>query len=285
MKVFISWSGETSRALAEVLRQWLPAVIQAVKPYYSPDDITKGARWSSEIASTLEESRVGLICLTRENLDAPWIMFEAGALSKNLDKSKVSPILFGVEPTDLTGPLVQFQAAKFEKADLKRIVRMINGELGDSRLATDVLDNVFDMWWPTLEARVGEVFEAAGHPDKGAVRSTRDLLEEILTLTRSQARHSPGSRVSPMALADLVAGYAQLVSDARDYSMCQEFSEGLERLQRPIGFFLRSPKVGTDARVSKLESVFKQANDDLKATLDGQAAAAETDDSEDDLPF
>jgi len=135
MKVFISWSGERSRALAEVLSQWLPAVIQAVKPYYSPDDIAKGSRWSTEIAEELEKSRVGLICVTRENLDAPWIMFEAGALSK-LGKSRVCPILFGVDPTDIQGPLVQFQAAKFEKEDLQRVVRMINKELGDLALTS-----------------------------------------------------------------------------------------------------------------------------------------------------
>ena len=115
MKVFISWSGERSRALAEVLRRWLPAVIQVVKPYYSPDDTVKGARWSTEIAKELESSRVGLICVTPENLDAPWLLFEAGALSK-LGKSRVCPILFGVDPIDIKGPLVQFQAAKFEKA-------------------------------------------------------------------------------------------------------------------------------------------------------------------------
>ncbi len=73
MKVFITWSGKTSKALAEVFREWLPGVIQAVKPYYSPDDITKGSRWFPEISKELEESRVGLICLTRDNLQEPWL--------------------------------------------------------------------------------------------------------------------------------------------------------------------------------------------------------------------
>ena len=81
MKVFISWSGETSKGLAEALREWLPAVIQAVNPYFSPDDVSKGSRWSSEISKELEDSAIGIICLTKENLEAPWIMFEAGALS------------------------------------------------------------------------------------------------------------------------------------------------------------------------------------------------------------
>src|SRR5580704_6319798 len=113
MKVFISWSGDASRAIADSLRKWLPGVLQAVRPYFSPDDITKGARWEGEISKELAASRIGLLILTSENIEAPWLLFEAGALAKNLEKSKVCPLLFGVEPTDVKGPLVQFQAAKF----------------------------------------------------------------------------------------------------------------------------------------------------------------------------
>src|ERR1051326_1201012 len=82
MKVFISWSGPLSQKLAAMLRVWLPSVIQVVKPYYSPDDINKGTRWAAEISKELEESQVGLLCITPDNLYSPWIMFEAGALSK-----------------------------------------------------------------------------------------------------------------------------------------------------------------------------------------------------------
>ena len=106
MKIFISWSGDRSKAIADVFKKWIPAVIQAAKPYFSPSDIDKGSRWNQEISKELESSQVGLICLVRENLDESWIMFEAGALSKSLDKSRVCPMLFGVEPSDIKGPLV-----------------------------------------------------------------------------------------------------------------------------------------------------------------------------------
>ena len=86
MKVFISWSGERSRSIAEALREWLPDVIQAVKPWLSAEDIDKGARWSSDLAHELEDAHVGVICLTPENLEEPWIHFEAGALSKTTRK-------------------------------------------------------------------------------------------------------------------------------------------------------------------------------------------------------
>ena len=41
-KVFISWSGDLSKKIAEELRFWLPAVLQFVKPYFTPNDIEKG---------------------------------------------------------------------------------------------------------------------------------------------------------------------------------------------------------------------------------------------------
>ena len=91
-KVFISWGGELSKRLAEEVRNWLPSVLQFVKPYFTPDDIEKGSRWESNIANELETSNVGIICLTKDNINRPWILFEAGALSKNFGKSKVCTI-------------------------------------------------------------------------------------------------------------------------------------------------------------------------------------------------
>jgi hypothetical protein len=210
-KVFISWSGELSRKLSEALRRWLPSALQYVKPYYSPEDIEKGAKWNSEIAKELETSNIGVICLTRDNTEKPWIIFEAGALSKSIEKSRVCTLLFDLEPAEVKGPLTSFQATRFAKEDFKRLVSTINAAAGDVRLETGVLDTVFEMWWPKLETEIAEIIKSHEKGGRKEKRSDRDILEEVLELSRmSAARSSRASRVTPPALMELVEGLDEL---------------------------------------------------------------------------
>jgi TIR domain len=95
MKIFIGWSGAKSKLLAKALYDWLPNVLQNVEPYMS-EEIEKGTSWASEIGNEVQNSDFGLCCITRDNLTAPWLHFEAGALSKVVDKSYVVPILFDI---------------------------------------------------------------------------------------------------------------------------------------------------------------------------------------------
>ena len=80
MKLFISWSGEFSRKVAECLSVWIPTIIQTVEVFYSPDDIAKGENWGNRLSEELEQSNFGIVCLTPENVLAPWIHFEDTSL-------------------------------------------------------------------------------------------------------------------------------------------------------------------------------------------------------------
>lgn len=78
MKVFLSWSGERSQALAQALRDWLPLVLHFAEPWLSHSDIEPGERCASEVSKELEASNFGIMCVTKENTASPWILFEAG---------------------------------------------------------------------------------------------------------------------------------------------------------------------------------------------------------------
>ena len=162
MKVFISWSGPHSKKLGEALRDWLPGVLQLVTPYFTPSDIEKGTRWSTDIAKELSDSQVGILCVTRDNIHSDWLLFEAGALSKSLDKSHVCPVLFGITNTDLAGPLKQFQTTEFDKGDIHRLLGVINGRVKENKLPQKTLDAVFEKWWPDLEVKINQILAVVG---------------------------------------------------------------------------------------------------------------------------
>lgn len=232
-KVFISWSGPLSQQLGEALRNWLPAALQFVKPYFSPEDIEKGAKWGTEISKELETSNIGVICLTRDNTEKPWILFEAGALSKSLERSRVCTLLFDVDPSDVKGPLTSFQGTRFIKEDFKRLITAINAAADESRLEPSVLDSVFDMWWPKLEQDVSAILKSSTKTTKKERRSDRDILEELLDIARMSATRLPRSRLSERALVDLAESLEEIHFILRNEN--EEVAlRVLKRLDRPL---------------------------------------------------
>src|SRR5947208_1761242 len=93
--VFLSWSGEESKAVAESLRDWLSELLPSVKPWISTRDLDKGTMFQTVISDQLSSSNIGIFCLTPENVhESPWMLFEAGVLSKGIGKNKVLTYLF-----------------------------------------------------------------------------------------------------------------------------------------------------------------------------------------------
>ena len=190
MKIFISWSGSLSKEIGQILREWLPVTLQAVKPYFTPSDVEKGARWLTEISTELESSSVAILCLTRESLDSSWVIFEAGALSKSVQSSRICPLLFGITPSDLPGPLGQFQATVFAREEILKMMRTINGAMKEGALNDPVLDKVFEMWWPDLEQKINAAITRHTSVKKTPVKSDGEMLGELLETTRLIARQN-----------------------------------------------------------------------------------------------
>jgi hypothetical protein len=82
------------------MRAWLPGVINDVNPFMS-DEIEPGARWQQEISTELESTDFGIIFVTAANQHRPWLNFEAGALAKAVDISRVVPLAIDLRPAEI----------------------------------------------------------------------------------------------------------------------------------------------------------------------------------------
>ncbi len=184
MKVFISWSGNRSRAVAELLNDWVKCVLQATRPWLSTRDIDRGALWFSEIHDQLKDTSVGIVCLTQENKTRPWILFESGALAKGLSTNRVCTFLIDLKPTDLEDPLAQFNHTMPERSSVWELIRTLNNCLAINALDERILVQVFETYWGQFEARFASALEKNQPSEKVEPRPKDDILTEILENTR-----------------------------------------------------------------------------------------------------
>jgi ribosomal protein L7/L12 len=211
MKVFISWSGDRSKAIAEELRDWLPTIVQSLEPFVSTQDVPPGGRGLNVLASQLQDCSFGILCLTQENKQEPWIHFEAGALSKVIDVSRVVPLLLDLKVSDLTGPLVQFQAIPIEeRSGVFSLIRALADE-SSPPLTESRLQRLFDAFWPELETKVSLLKQVSGSKPRQEARSEREILEEILLLSRNTER-----QLSRGSLATSTITYDVILTDVGD---------------------------------------------------------------------
>ncbi len=230
MNIFISWSGDKSKKVAENLRDFIKVVIQATNLWVSSTNITSGDRWNEEISKKLSDSTFGIICLTLDNLNSPWILFEAGALAKSVDKKTyVCPYLIDFDSSQLESPLSIFQAKKANKSETLSLLRDINGLIkktkSDMFLDEKALENLFEKMWPDFES----VLNNLPHTNFGNIpkRSSEDMIKEILEITRS---------INTPEIKDLVS-----------------LSKKVDEVEDNVSF-LESDKDDLESRVDDLES-------------------------------
>lgn len=123
-RFFISWSGEKSKSIAILYREWLQDNFK-VDTWLSIEDIEYGKVWHKEILKALNNISFGLFFITKENWDAPWINFEAGAISKGYIGNNVCIINIDIDDIPEHSPLRHFQRAKFEEEAICRLTKQI----------------------------------------------------------------------------------------------------------------------------------------------------------------
>lgn len=186
MKVFLSWSGERSKHIAKSLKNWLPKVIQSTSPWMSEEDITAGSRWSLDISRQLDDTNFGIICITPENQNKPWVLFEAGALSKSLTDGCVSPVVFDMPLSQLSGPLAMFQGVELNKSGIGKLLTSINKNNSTQPLDENEIHEIFEVWWDKLQNQLDAIPQVK--VENITKRSADDILDEIVANTREILR-------------------------------------------------------------------------------------------------
>lgn len=156
MKVFVSWSGTRSRLIARELSAWLKDVFQGIETWMSEADIKAGARWADKLSEELQRSNFAVMCLTPENMGSPWMLFEAGAISRSVEHGGVVPYCYQLGIAEVAFPLSQFQGVVADREGTYKLLESINA-IRQRTLPADQLMRTFERWWPDLEARLAEV--------------------------------------------------------------------------------------------------------------------------------
>ncbi len=187
--VFISWSGTLSKRIAYIVQDWIATTVQLAIPFVSDKDIDAGDRGLVEIEENLNKIRVGIICLTAENQNSPWLNFEAGALSKKLgEKSWVAPLLFDIGTAQVRYPMAQFQLNDFSEEGVASVARTVNKAM-EKPVNAEKLSSALRLTWPDLASKI-EAIRSEGSQQvlvEEPTRSTDEMFEEIIVAVRDQS--------------------------------------------------------------------------------------------------
>jgi ribosomal protein L7/L12 len=220
------------------MRDWLPLVLHYVQPWLSAADIDAGQRWATEVGQQLNDSMFGILCLTRDNLQSPWILFEAGALAKSVAAGAVVPFLLDLEFSDVTGPLAQFQAKKADEQSTLELVTAINNRSGQP-VPPERLEELFELAWPRLARSLTNVPRVG--PQAPPQRSQRDVLEELVQVVRTVERRTRSLEPTPTAVPD-IATQPDWELEAKGFLRLQKKLNAIKVVRDATGISLKEAK-------------------------------------------
>ena len=180
MKVFIGWSGQTSKEVASILKVWLPQMNPHIETFMSSEDVRLEVSWKAEIMNKMRETDYALLCVTRENLNSPWLCFETGVFMGG-NVPRVNAILFDVSPSQVSGPLQMFPLIEADKINLRLMVYSLN-QLCETQCPIDELKRIFDGVYPTVEKMFAQVRESQKDALPADARDAQDLKREIVAV-------------------------------------------------------------------------------------------------------
>jgi hypoxanthine phosphoribosyltransferase len=143
----------------------------------SDSDIPAGARWQLELIRHLKSTEFAVLCLTPENINSHWILYEAGALSRSLESQiSIVPYLYEVEIERVPPPIKQFQCTLADKPGTRRLVDGIAAALDDKDTRGRISSRRFDDWYEVFRLQLKEIPHGEMQEDPKAVYPWRNIM-------------------------------------------------------------------------------------------------------------
>lgn len=195
--VFISCTKNLSRECAKVLRDWIKYVSNTDTPLLSSRTNDKVGYWLSDHSDDLIDIKTGIVCISKDNINSPWLVFELGALISRLGKNNVFTFLIDVDPEELEMPFSLVDSIRPNKEGMRKLLYALNFELGVKGLHKRILDQLFDACWPWFEENFNHKLTsfAVNLSERQKAASQNEDAEEAV-----YPRHSLGNRLKLMNL-------------------------------------------------------------------------------------
>jgi len=155
MKIFIGWSGDKGKRIAELLQDWIPTIFHRIEPRLSEADMADG-KWNEELVEDLWLITFGIICVEPSSLHSQSLNFEAGALTGAIERKKIVTFLLGIDEEEVTGPLSHFNFVSFDKKSIKDMIFQINAS-SSKPIEEDRLEQSFEHAWPSLKEGLNNI--------------------------------------------------------------------------------------------------------------------------------
>lgn len=217
--VFISWSGKRSKELARLFVLYGKDLLTNVSFYFSSDEIKGGEKQRQNIESCLNNTNFGIVFLTSTNLSSKWIYFEAGAISRTLEKHRIIPLLYDIDIEKIGEPFSAYQGFKIDKESLLKVFIDINDfQENWNKIPEQTIKNNFNRLWKDFDfdlKKVNEINEDEVHPEirDASLLSQDDMLREILLSVRDKEYSDPTLELDSSELVDQEYILNYLISD------------------------------------------------------------------------
>ncbi len=159
--------------------------------------ILKGENWLAKLLSELAAMDALIACVTRDNLRAPWIHFEAGAVATKMGSGRVYTYLLDLEASSLEGtPLAHYQATVATKGDTWNLVTALNDRLAGKHHAT-ILEGHYRTHWAKLQKTLAATPPVPPPPPPDSPATTAYDREDILSFLETWLAQHPQEDASP----------------------------------------------------------------------------------------